>query len=80
MVRKRSERIGGLIEQVLPRLQKMLAAEKRKSLRIVETSLAEQLDGGEMQAGAEARAREMEMEDQVALALQPLLEQEAQLE
>jgi rabenosyn-5 len=49
----------------------MIAAEKRKSMRIVETTLADQLrlDGVETDAA-----------DDVALMLQPLLEQEAQLE
>lgn len=49
----------------------MIAAEKRKSMRIVETTLADQL----RLEGVETDAAE-----DVAMMLQPLLEQEAQLE
>ena len=60
-----------LMDQALPRIQKMIAAEKRKSMKIVETTLADQL----RLEGVKAEAA-----DDVALMLQPLLEQEAQLE
>lgn len=49
----------------------MIAAEKRKSMRIVETTLADQL----RLEGVKNHAAE-----DVATMLQPLLEQEAQLE
>lgn len=49
----------------------MIAAEKRKSMRIVETTLADQL---------RLEGVKNEAADDVANMLQPLLEQEAQLE
>lgn len=68
----------------------MIAAEKRRSMHVVETSLAEQLrieeHGGAAGFGAgmdwrEKAQRDAEAEARViAETLQPLLEQEAQLE
>lgn len=49
----------------------MIAAEKRKSMRIVETTLADQL---------RLEGVENDQADDVAMMLQPLLEQEAQIE
>lgn len=56
-------------EQALPRYQKRLAEGKRNTMSINETTLAEQL-----------KAQGLEDVDDVAVLLQPLLEQEAQLE
>jgi hypothetical protein len=83
--------------QALPRLQKMLAAEKRKSIgmRVVESSLSDLDEGergvgeglgkgkekGKKREGAGGERRERGMgERELAEMLQPLLEQEAQLE
>lgn len=57
--------------QALPRLQKRLAETKRKSVAILETTLAEQL---------KLEGVQDEAAEDVAVILQPLLEQEAQLE
>lgn len=56
----------------------MIAAEKRKSMRIVETTLADQLRPGKPGTSIRSDASS-EIED-IAMMLQPLLEQEAQLE
>lgn len=56
-------------KQALPRYQKRLAEGKRNTMSINETTLAEQL-----------KAQGLEDVDDVAVLLQPLLEQEAQLE
>ncbi|KAK8847582.1 hypothetical protein IAR55_005441 [Kwoniella newhampshirensis] len=58
--------------QALPRLQKKAAAAKRKSIPVLETTLADTLK-------LEGDEHERALED-VAVFLQPLLEQEAQLE
>lgn len=56
----------------------MIAAEKRKSMRIVETTLSDHLAPGDV-AIQEDLQKEKANRD-LAMMLQPLLEQEAQLE
>ncbi|WWD21672.1 hypothetical protein CI109_106158 [Kwoniella shandongensis] len=58
--------------QALPKLQKRAAAAKRKTIPVLETTLSDTLN-------LDADAHDQALED-VAVMLQPLLEQEAQLE
>jgi hypothetical protein len=56
--------------QALPKVQKLVAERKRRSMMVLETTLAEQMG---KQLGEEE-------EEDTAMMLQPLLEQESQLE
>ncbi|GFZ47917.1 hypothetical protein JCM24511_05664 [Saitozyma sp. JCM 24511] len=58
--------------QALPKVQKLVAERKRRSMMVLETTLAEQL-GNQL-------GQEEEGEEDTAMMLQPLLEQESQLE
>ena len=61
--------------QALPKLQKRIAEKKRKTMVIVESKLADTLRLGD---GASGNGNGVE--EDIAVVLQPLLEQEAQLE
>lgn len=58
--------------QALPKVQKLVAERKRRSMMVLETTLAEQM--------GKQLGQEEEEEEDTAMMLQPLLEQESQLE
>lgn len=70
--------------QALPRLQKMIAAEKRKSMamsaRVVESRLSDYDGMSDTSLSVRVQEKEKERDGELAMMLQPLLEQEAQLE
>ncbi|WWC68141.1 uncharacterized protein I206_102064 [Kwoniella pini CBS 10737] len=67
--------------QTLQKLQKRAANAKRKSMRIHELSLSDSLNGSLDGSGSTTPTSELEREvEDIAVILQPLLEQEAQLE